>query len=119
MKRAGQSPADIETALRRDLAGLSDGDLLHIANAEINEAFALGRNAAAHALQDAIEYCVYSAILDANTCDVCQECDGEELEIDSPRYNEVLPPNPNCDGRDNCRCVVIYVAKASDDGSGE
>lgn len=53
-----------------------------------------------------IEYTEYSAILDANTCGLCEDADG--LTATDPSD---LPaaPNPECEGGANCRCFHIGV----------
>lgn len=90
---------EIESGAKRDAAS------------EINEAFGLGRAGAANDFGDSLETATYSALLDANTCDVCAELDGEEFAADSPELAAVMPPNPGCLGGDACRCVVIWQAK--------
>jgi hypothetical protein len=81
---------------------------------EIHEAFGLGRANAAQELADSIESCEYSAILDASTCPPCADLDGETFVINSDAYFKHLPPNVNCEGRDNCRCVMLYVARSAE-----
>lgn len=53
---------------------------------------------------------IYSAILDANTCEICEEAD--LTESTNP---EDLPetPNPDCEGRWRCRCMIV-IAHASE-----
>ena len=50
----------------------------------------------------------YSAIMDSETCDPCEVLDGEEFEVDDLEYEENMPPNQNCEGGDNCRCMYFY-----------
>lgn len=56
---------------------------------------------------DIIHTCQYSAILDKNTCGPCEDADGEEAATP-----DELPsaPNPECEGADNCRCMIIGIA---------
>jgi hypothetical protein len=91
---------EVESGAKRDAAG------------EVHEAFGIGRGLEASELREYIGGATYSAILDANTCDTCQELDGEEFEIDSDEYLANMPPNANCDGRDSCRCVYLYVSSS-------
>lgn len=109
LKRAGWSPSEIEDALKIHLGELTDGDISRMASMEVNEAFSLGRVAASKEFKDSIEKAIYSAILDNNCCQVCEDLDGEEFEVDSDDYEEVTPPNPNCEGGDACRCTWIYL----------
>lgn len=52
---------------------------------------------------------MYSAVMDAATCEVCSEADGttyatwEEAMADLPDGG----PNPDCDGEGRCRCRVV------------
>lgn len=52
----------------------------------------------------------YSAILDSGTCQQCLAMDGRVFDIDSDAYEQAMPPNRECDGLDNCRCVMAYIA---------
>jgi hypothetical protein len=47
-----------------------------------------------------------------HNCDVCRELDGLQVTMDDPRYEEYLPPNPECLGQDRCRCVWVLIFKA-------
>jgi hypothetical protein len=91
--------AEAESGAKRDAAG------------EINEAFGLARATAARELSDYIEEAEYSAILDGATCDPCYDLDGTKFVINSEEYFQNLPPNASCEGRDNCRCVMLYLGK--------
>lgn len=111
LSRAGWDEDEIEDALKIHMGELSDADIKRVANTEVNEGFSMGRVAAAEELKDRIERVVYSAILDNNVCQVCEDLDGEEFDIDSDEYEEHMPPNPNCEGGDQCRCAYIYTLK--------
>jgi hypothetical protein len=55
---------------------------------------------------------VYTSVLDDNTCDDCEAADtGDVQELND------LPdcPNPDCQGGDRCRCMIVYLM--SDDPS--
>lgn len=109
LERAGWDQNEIEDALKINMGQLSDADITRVASSEVNEAFSMGRTAAVSSFKDQIEKAVYSAILDNNVCDVCEELDGEEFQVDSDEYEENMPPNPSCKGGDQCRCTYIYV----------
>lgn len=51
----------------------------------------------------------YSAILDSNACEPCLQMDGRTFDIDSPAYESALPPNRDCEGRDRCRCIMVFI----------
>lgn len=69
-----------------------------------------GRAAQAQAEKAQIASATYSAILDGNTCSVCEPRDGEET--DDLDVAETWTPNPECEGGERCRCLVIYAYKA-------
>jgi len=70
-------------------------------------AWNLGREEAAKKL--GTKTVQYSAILDNKVCGPCAALDGEEWPFDSAEHRANLPPNRNCDGSSNCRCVLIYL----------
>jgi hypothetical protein len=86
----------------------ADGQLrveaLTNASASINE----GRGDAAIANMPDVVGGIYTSVLDEKTCDPCAATDSGEVQ--SPDELEVLgPPNPNCDGGDRCRCMIVWV----------
>jgi hypothetical protein len=84
----------------------SDGAALRM-GAVVSDMMSLGRATEANEQASDIAYGQVSAILDANTCEVCEEADGFESE----NLDEVdaLCPNPGCYGTPNCRCLPVYV----------
>lgn len=69
------------------------------------EAYGMGRLYAFDEVKDLVEFVVYSAILDNNTCDVCLPLDGEQY----PASEAGKAPNDGCLGGDRCRCFEIYI----------
>lgn len=107
LRRQGLQGDDLEQGIVDSLSDEVESGAARDAGAEVNEAMGLGRANAARSLSDAIKTITYSAVLDANTCDSCDALDGEEWDsID----DAVEPPNPDCDGRDSCRCVLLFTA---------
>lgn len=107
LRRTGLQGDDLESALIADLKDEVESGASRDAGAEVNEAFGIGRANAAQLLKDLIASATYSALLDANTCDPCAALDGKAwADLDQA----VDPPNPDCDGRDNCRCVLLFQA---------
>ena len=98
-------------ALRAVMETLSARELLKSAQISVGEAISFGRRDAAESIRDDIEYAQYSAILDRRVCEVCAGLDGLEVSLDDPRYEQYMPPNPECLGGDRCRCVWILVFK--------
>lgn len=79
--------------------------------AQHNAAFALnaGRAAEADDNQDVIEGARYTSILDGNRCSACAAADDDVLRpMDDPVRLERIPPNPECDGGDKCRCLEFF-----------
>jgi len=77
-----------------------------LAGASVNAAIQSGREDEAAERKDEWDNVQYSAILDAATCEFCEDADG--MEADNP---DDLPdaPNPECEGQANCRCFHVYV----------
>lgn len=77
-----------------------------MAGSVVNAAINTGREDELRANVDQVEFYQYSALLDKNTCSPCADADGlEAANIDD------LPsaPNPDCDGGENCRCLIVGV----------
>jgi len=86
------------------------------AGTALTKVYNIGRNEAA-AMLGGVDRVQYSAILDGNTCGACEDMDGEEADFDSAEHDAMLPPNKDCDGGGNCRCVLVYIPKGADDDS--
>jgi hypothetical protein len=111
-KRKGGTDGEIIQNVQADLDDQSDKWIDSVAAKGANEAFGEGRSAGFAEFADEIDRYLYSALLDLNTCGNCAAADGAEgdTEDDIPDV-----PNPDCDGGDLCRCVVVAVFK--DEGS--
>lgn len=76
----------------------------------VAEAFNQGRDN--EALKVGVVRAIYSAILDENTCVICDSEDGNEYKIGESDYYAVSPPHPNCEstasGDNYCRCLWVY-----------
>lgn len=51
---------------------------------------------------------VYSAVLDANTCENCAADDGTRIQWGSALHAALMPPNRKCLGGTRCRCVIVW-----------
>jgi len=98
-------------ALRQVMGVLSSRELVMSAQISVGEAVGLGRRDATESIRDEIDRAQYSAILDRRVCAVCAGLDGLEVTLDDPRYEEYMPPNPQCLGGDRCRCMWILIFK--------
>jgi SPP1 gp7 family putative phage head morphogenesis protein len=93
--------ADVLSVLDESAALRSD------AGTAVARVYNVGREEAAE-LVGAVE-AQYSAILDSNVCGPCLAQDGRVYRLDDPEYDAALPPNRECEGGDNCRCVMVYI----------
>jgi hypothetical protein len=78
------------------------------AGSVVTKTFNLGRDEAARVL-GGIASVEYSAILDSATCEPCRSMDGRTAAFDSPEHDAMLPPNRDCMGGDNCRCLLVMI----------
>lgn len=101
---AGNVAENVAAELSESKATRTDAGLV------LTRAFTMGRQEFFEENAEAIEAMVYSAILDdPSTCGPCLRADGEEVEYGSAEYDRLLPPNRECEGGSNCRC--IFAAK--------
>lgn len=105
--------SDVELVLQRAKQTV-ESDARVTAVTSVSEAMNLGRGAAADANSERIKYCEYSAILDRGTCTQCSSVDGRRVTLGSEEYYDLTPPLRSgvfgqCDGRDRCRCIWVYV----------
>jgi len=102
-------PADEENKsefLFDSIMGSGNTTLAGIAAASSNKAYGLGREVQAGVYGEQINYAVYSAVLDGNTCENCLPKDGVKHAADDPNFQA---PNPSCQGGSRCRCINIYA----------
>lgn len=78
------------------------------ASQAVNAAINAGRDAEAEERKDEWARVEYSAILDANTCDECEDADG----MTASDVSDLPPaPNPDCKGGAQCRCFHIFIGE--------
>jgi hypothetical protein len=83
-----------------------------VASRAISKALTLGLAQTFEANQDLVTCWEYTAVLDGGTCDVCAPLDGSEYQTLGDLF-VVLPdfgPNPECLGRERCRCRAVPCA---------
>ncbi len=94
----------VEDEIRMGSVSYIDRAATGLANQVIN----IGRSDEAQSRRGDWERIEYSALLDANCCEVCAAADGQE-SVDG---NELDPaPNPGCLGSDLCRCFWVYIVE--------
>lgn len=79
----------------------------------VGETLNLGRTAGILTLPGPPEYAMRSEQLDQNTCDPCDQLHGEIVEIGSPDYYDLMPPN-GCLGGGRCRGLYVYGDSADE-----
>ncbi len=50
-----------------------------------------------------------SAVLDTGTCAACEALDGTRYDFESAEHDAHVPPLRECEGRDNCRCLLAFI----------
>lgn len=106
--RSGLDEEATEAEVRRALDELSKQSTRSLVLQTITEAFALGRKIEADEFADDIQRVQYSALLDENTCNICEDLDGTVGRLDDRRLQT---PNPDCVGEkygNTCRCILVY-----------
>ena len=88
-----------------------------VANVTASEMLNLGRDFEAQRLKEQIEVAIYSAVLDTNSCENCRAADGEEAQVGTPEYYDLMPPlnsreHGPCQGGGQCRCIWVYIFSA-------
>ncbi len=72
------------------------------------KAYNIGRDDFINEHADEVDSMELSAVLDADTCDYCEEHDGDEFELGSSDEEAMTPPLNDCgDGYGQCRCVMV------------
>lgn len=108
LKQLGRGLAPDSETIETFVKSTVEKVLEEIAREDAREANAAGRRMAAEDTANEIESVVYTAILDTNVCESCEELDGEEYGPDEIGK----APNPDCSGAPyaGCRCaeVIIY-----------
>lgn len=104
--RTGGSAAEVvaRTVTRQLETGAFKAD----AGTVIAKVLNLGRDEAARLLGGVAEV-EYTAILDSATCGPCRDDDGKRAPFNSAEHDRLLPPNRDCAGGDNCRCLLAFV----------
>lgn len=104
--RTGGAMEDIVTDVISDT--LEANSLRRDAGGVVAQVVNIGREEFAREHGDDIRVVRLSALLDAGTCSYCERLDGAEFEFGSAEHDEHVPPLRECEGKDNCRCVLVY-----------
>lgn len=94
--------------LRVAVASAAGSKKLHLYVLElVGEALNMGRTTGAMSMSEPPEFAMRSEQLDKRTCSICTSVHGEIVQVGSPEYFEILPPNL-CLGGGRCRGLMIY-----------
>lgn len=109
IKQVGITRAEAEKVIGGTLAELSINPLKGWISGALMEGFNEGR--ADSAAEMASEYAIgiRSGLLDQNICSACSSRDGDEYDIEEAI--DVTLPDPECEGGDLCRCLMVYISR--------
>lgn len=105
--RAGGDPEDVVSRVVQ--RALDTRGLRQDAGSVLTTAFNVGREQYAQEHAHLVRAVQYSAVLDGNVCPFCARDDGKQFAFNSGEHRELVPPHPDCEGRDNCRCLFVYL----------
>lgn len=109
LERQGLTGTKLELALLDYVANdMSEVTWMKMASTAVNGGWGDGHISTVEKLKDMVNFQTYSAVLDDNTCQVCQDADNTTHVVGDPDY---IAPNPGCLGGDRCRCVNITFYK--------
>lgn len=107
--RRGESAGDVVESLEEDLE--ESKTLRTDAGFVVARSFSMGREQFWAEHGEDISHMVYSAVLDGRQCGACSLVDGREIEYGSAEHDALTPPYSDCDGGQNCRCLLVVVWK--------
>jgi len=112
--RTGETAMDVlDRAVRRQVeSGAFRADAGYVTT----KLFSGGRDEVARAM-GGVASVEYSSLLDSSTCGPCRDADGSTAAFGSPEHDAMVPPNRDCAGGDNCRCLLVFIP--GDDGGDE
>lgn len=109
VERTGGEPDDVVREVLDEQ--LDTGAFKTDAGGVMMTAFNLGRDDFMSRFGEDVEGVELSALLDENTCEHCEDLDGQEFDFGSAGYEENTPPLTKCEGRGSCRCLYVVQWK--------
>lgn len=103
-------PKELVALVEREVGKVADARSWLIVRNNASHAFNNARLATFEQVSDMIKSYDYSAILDGNETDFCNEQDGRTITTDNPMFARINPPNHH-----GCRSVLIPRWKGEDD----
>jgi hypothetical protein len=83
------------------------------AGAVVARIFNGGRDEAAR-IVGGVQAVEYSALLDSRVCSPCRNMDGRTAPFGSAAHDAMVPPNRDCDGGANCRCLLVFIPEGGE-----
>lgn len=93
---------------------LESGAFRSDAGAVVARIFNGGRDEAARLVGGVAEV-ERSAVLDSKVCPACRAADGRRAAFGSAEHDALVPPDRDCDGGSNCRCLLLYLPDGGDE----
>jgi hypothetical protein len=109
LRRSGLRGDDLEQRIIQETLPSARRNILQPVRGEVHEAFGVSRTAEALRNRHMILYAMQSTIFDSKRCANCAGVDGETFVMGSERQLSLQPPYVDCQGRENCRCVQLYI----------
>lgn len=109
--RTGGNALDVLT--RVVTRQLETGAFKSDAGAVVTRIFNGGRDEAAR-IVGGVQSVEYSALLDSRVCSACRSMDGREAPFGSAAHDSMVPPNRDCDGGANCRCLLVFIPEGDE-----
>ena len=120
MINADRTGEDEDEAISETMGDILDsGAFRQDAGLLTTKAFNVGREEFAAAHGDEVESVELSAILDKAVCSECEDLDGSTFDFGSAEHDAYTPPLKQCEGGDQCRCVLLYNFKSEGDSPDE
>ena len=105
LRTAGDAGEVVARVVRRQI---DSGAFKADAGTVTAKIFSVGRDEAARVI-GGVASVEYTAILDSSTCGACRADDGKTAPFNSAAHDRLLPPNRDCAGGDNCRCLLAFI----------
>lgn len=105
---AVRTKSNASSVVARVISNQLDASFSRDAGSMVARIFNVGRDEGARIVGD-VEMVERSAVLDGGTCAPCLQKDGTQAEFGSAEHDALMPPEKDCDGRENCRCLSIYL----------
>lgn len=105
LRTGGDAAEVVARVLTRQL---ETGAFRSDAGAVVTRIFNVGRDEAAR-IVGGVQTVERSAVLDSRVCLACQRMDGRRAQFGSAEHDALVPPERDCEGGGNCRCLLVFI----------